>query len=62
MNVRVQIDYDICTGCKQCHRSCVYGVFEWLDDIPLVANPSECTACLDCEKNCPAQAINITVS
>ncbi len=62
MNVRVKIDYDTCTGCKQCLRSCAYGVFEWLDDAPLVANPRECSACLDCEKNCPVDAIEIKVS
>lgn len=62
VNVRVKIDYSRCTGCKQCLLSCVYGVFEWLDDMPVVANPGECSACLDCEKNCPVEAIIIDIS
>ena len=62
MNVRVTIDYGICASCKQCLRSCSFGVFEWLDDTPLVANPKECNACLDCEKNCPVNALGVAVS
>ncbi|RLI09413.1 ferredoxin [Candidatus Bathyarchaeota archaeon] len=62
MTVRVEIDYDRCTGCKRCVRSCSYGVLEWLDDAPIVANPHSCAACLECQKNCEAGAITIKVT
>jgi len=62
VNVRIDIDYDLCTGCKRCVRSCRYGVLEWLDDAPLVVNPHSCAACLDCERNCDAKAIKIRIS
>ncbi|MCK4581848.1 4Fe-4S binding protein, partial [Candidatus Bathyarchaeota archaeon] len=55
------IDYNRCTGCKTCVKTCRYGVLEWLDEAPLVVNPNECAACLDCENNCEAEAIQINV-
>jgi len=55
--VEIKIDYDLCIRCKKCVRVCSYGVLEWLDDMPIVANPSECAACLDCESVCPVNAI-----
>jgi NAD-dependent dihydropyrimidine dehydrogenase PreA subunit len=62
MNVRVKIDYGLCTGCKQCVKSCVFGVIEWLDDEPLVANPGSCNSCMDCVHNCPVKAVTVEVS
>jgi NAD-dependent dihydropyrimidine dehydrogenase PreA subunit len=62
MHVRIKIDYDRCTGCKMCVKTCKYGVLEWLDEAPIVVNPHECAACLDCERNCEAGAIKINVS
>ena len=62
MHVRIKINYDQCTGCKQCVKSCVFGVLEWLDDEPLVANPGTCNNCMDCVQVCPSKAINVTVS
>ena len=62
MHVRIKIDYNRCTGCKMCVKACTYGVLEWLDEAPIVVNPHECAACLDCENNCEAEAIQINVS
>jgi len=62
MNVSIRIDLDRCTGCKMCVSSCSYGVLEWFDDGPVVANPHECAACLDCERSCEVGAITVEVS
>ena len=62
MNVRIHIDRNRCTGCKMCVKSCSYGVLEWFDDGPIVVNPHECAACLDCERNCKVEAITIKVA
>ena len=59
MVVEIRIDYHKCTSCKECVRACSYGVLEWLEDVPIVVNPSSCAACLECEKNCPADAIGV---
>jgi len=59
MIVQIKVDYDRCTGCKECVKACSYGVLEWLEDMPIVVNPSSCAVCLECEKNCPVNAISI---
>ena len=62
MTVRIEIDRNRCTGCKMCIKSCTYGVLEWLDGAPVVVNPHECAVCLDCERSCEAEAIQIKVA
>jgi len=57
MVVEIKIDYARCTGCKECVKACSYGVLEWLEDMPIVVNPSSCAMCLECEKRCPTNAI-----
>lgn len=57
MVVEIKIDYARCVGCKECVKVCSFGVFEWLDDMPVVVDPNRCTFCLDCEKICPTKAI-----
>jgi NAD-dependent dihydropyrimidine dehydrogenase PreA subunit len=59
MVVEIKIDYDRCTSCKECVKACTYGVLEWLDDVPIIANPRECRACSDCSSNCPVDAISV---
>jgi len=59
MAVEIKIDYQRCTGCKKCIEACTFGVLEWFEDKPMVANPNNCSACLECEKNCPADAIDV---
>jgi|YelNatPaOPRAMG01_1025707.scaffolds.fasta_scaffold99905_3 NAD-dependent dihydropyrimidine dehydrogenase PreA subunit len=58
MIVKIKIDYDKCVKCKECVKACSFGVLEWIDDMPVVASPENCKFCLECEKNCPANAIN----
>jgi len=57
MAVEIKIDYEKCIGCKECIKACSYGVLEWLDEMPIVVNPSSCALCLECEKGCPVNAI-----
>ena len=59
MIVEVKIDYRRCTACEKCIEACTFGVLEWFEDRPIVANPSNCSACLECEKDCPANAIEV---
>ena len=59
MVVDIRIEYDRCTGCMECVKKCSYGVLEWLEDKPIVVNPSSCSACLECEKSCPVYAISV---
>ena len=61
MVVEIKIDYEKCTGCKECVKACSYGVLEWFEDILTVVNPSSCTACLECKNNCHADAIIVKV-
>jgi len=57
MVVEINIDYEKCIGCKECIKACSYGVLEWLDEMPIVVNPSSCALCLECEKRCSVNAI-----
>jgi MinD superfamily P-loop ATPase len=59
MVVEVEIDYDRCTSCKKCLEACTFGVLEWFEDRPIVVNPSNCSACLECKMSCPADAIRV---
>ncbi|MCD6262962.1 4Fe-4S binding protein [Candidatus Bathyarchaeota archaeon] len=59
MVIEVRIDYEKCLGCKNCIRSCTFGVLEWLDEGPIVVDPHSCHGCRECERNCPTQAIEI---
>ncbi|MGC8940388.1 MAG: ATP-binding protein [Candidatus Bathyarchaeia archaeon] len=55
--IEIKIDYAKCVGCGECVKACSYGVLEWLDERPVVVNPKDCAFCLECEKNCPVNAI-----
>jgi len=59
MVVEIKIDYARCTSCKKCIEACTFSVLEWFEDRPTVVNPSNCSACLECESSCPADAINV---
>jgi len=59
MVVEIKIDYNRCTSCKKCIEACTFGVLEWFEDRPIVVNPSNCSACLECKLNCPPDAISV---
>jgi len=53
------IDYDLCTGCKQCMSFCLFNVFTLTEDGKVkVKNPRNCkTNCPACARICPEVAI-----
>ena len=65
--VKVEVDYEKCTGCGTCIDTCPVEVFE-LRELPeyggesksVVVNNDECLACLACEAECPELAITVT--
>ena len=59
MILKIEIDLEKCSRCKNCIEVCNYGVLEWFEDQPVVVNPSACGRCFECEKNCPEKAIKI---
>lgn len=56
--IEIRIDYGKCTRCGKCVEACSFEVLEWIDDAPVVASPSNCKLCLECEKSCPVGAIS----
>ncbi|MFZ7136897.1 MAG: ATP-binding protein [archaeon] len=59
MVVKIKIDESRCNHCKKCIKACSFGVLEWFEEQPIVTNPNICSACLECKKACPVNAINI---
>ncbi|MEJ2243536.1 MAG: 4Fe-4S binding protein [Candidatus Bathyarchaeota archaeon] len=59
MVVKIKIDELQCNSCKKCVKTCSFGVLEWFEEQPIVTNPNECSACLECKKVCPNNAITI---
>ncbi|RLG37253.1 4Fe-4S binding protein [Candidatus Alkanophaga liquidiphilum] len=59
MIAEIRVNYERCTGCKECVKACTYGVLEWFEDRPIVANPNNCGGCRECQKSCPQDAIVI---
>ena len=52
------IDYDRCTGCRQCLQFCLFGVYGEDDGRVCVVQPSHCkTGCPACARMCPSGAI-----
>jgi NAD-dependent dihydropyrimidine dehydrogenase PreA subunit len=59
MVVEIKIYYQRCITCKKCIEVCSFSVLECFEDQLIVVNPSNCTACLECEKHCPTNAIEV---
>lgn len=52
------VDYDRCTGCRQCLEFCLFGVYDAEDDRVTVAEPDNCKpGCPACARVCPEGAI-----
>jgi adenylylsulfate reductase subunit B len=58
---RIQIDLDICNGCKMCIGACFVDVIRWdaEGERPVAVYPEDCVWCLACEVACPAQCIEV---
>lgn len=59
MVTEIRIEYPLCTKCKKCVEICTFGVLEWFEGDPIVVNPNNCSACLECQLNCPVEAISV---
>jgi MinD superfamily P-loop ATPase len=59
MVTEIRIEYSKCTKCKKCIEMCTFSVLEWFEENPIVVNPHNCSACLECQSNCPVEAISI---
>ena len=58
-NFSIQIEPDLCIGCKLCVIVCTEGVFDLRSDtLAFVANLKKCIGCLKCEA-CPENAIKV---
>jgi len=58
-NFSIQIEPDLCIGCKLCVIVCPEGVLDLRSDtLACVVNLEKCTGCLECEK-CPENAIKV---
>lgn len=60
-SVKIDIDLDMCNGCKMCVYSCFVDVLRWdaKEEKPVAAYPQDCVWCLSCEANCPVQCIEV---
>ena len=61
MSATINIDYDMCNGCRTCYDSCYVDVYRWDDQNrrPIVAYPQDCVWCGACENACSYQAIEV---
>ena len=58
---KIEIDMDVCKGCKTCMNACFADVIRWndADNKPVVTYPEDCVWCLACEVACPTQCIEV---
>ncbi len=57
---RIEIDNELCKGCRICIEFCPEGVLELNDqEKAIVAHLENCTACKSCELRCPDIAIEV---
>ena len=59
--VGIEIDMEVCNGCKTCVNACFVDVLRWNEEKkkPVVAYPEDCVWCLGCEAACPVQCIEV---
>ena len=59
---KIEIDERKCEGCKRCVRMCFQDVFRFDEEreVSIARYAVDCEACMVCESNCPAEAIDVT--
>jgi NAD-dependent dihydropyrimidine dehydrogenase PreA subunit len=57
----IKLDFECCTGCKSCFKTCFVNVYRWDDslDRPVIAYPEDCVECNKCELSCPEECIQV---
>ncbi len=58
---KIEIDKDMCNGCKICVDACFVDVFRWdaKEERPIVAYPEDCAWCFACEIACPIKCLKV---
>lgn len=56
-NIRIDIDYDKCSGAAVCVDVCPSAVFELVKGKATAPNIDACVECCACVQNCPEVAI-----
>lgn len=58
--IHIHIDNDLCVGCKFCALICPELVLSLSGGyVATVVNADKCTLCMDCERECPEDAIKV---
>lgn len=58
--VEVKVNRDICAGCGECFKVCIYGAMKMIDEKAMI-DQDTCLGCGRCERKCPNNAISITI-
>ncbi len=58
--VQVEVDREICAGCGDCFKVCIYDALKMVDEKAFI-DTNECLGCGRCERVCPNEAISITI-
>ncbi|MHA2298872.1 MAG: DUF362 domain-containing protein [Candidatus Hodarchaeales archaeon] len=58
--VEVEVNREICEGCGECFKVCIYDALKMVDERAFIDN-NECLGCGRCERICPNAAISITI-
>jgi NAD-dependent dihydropyrimidine dehydrogenase PreA subunit len=57
--VTLQLDQELCTGCRRCLEVCPHGVFTLKDKRAHIIDLDACIECGACAKNCAWNAITV---
>ena len=59
--IRIDIDNDVCVGCKLCANICPQFVLHTAGGyVATVIDVNRCNLCMECENTCPESAIKVS--
>ena len=58
--VEVRVNSDICVGCGECFKVCIYDGLKMKKNKTMI-NQENCMGCGRCERVCPNKAITISI-